>query len=182
MNKKGFTLIELLATIVILALIMGIASYGVISTINTSKLKSEKVFVEKLANLIDDYLDLNPPTRSSGRTYTFNKCKVSSCSSFTESNSYSVTATQVVKSDGSSIYLKDLVAANMVEESDLVNPKNKEQCLSKNGPETEIKVYKDSDYVYHYYVDLSGTNCDISDENSIINTLPENLKSEVGLS
>ena len=180
MNKKGFTLIELLATIVILALIGGIASYGVISTINTSKLKSEEVFVDKLSNLIDDYLDLNPPTRSSGSTYTFNKCKVSSCSSFTESNSYSVTATQVVKSDGSSIYLKDLVAANVVEESDLVNPKNKEQCLSGTGP--EIIVYKDSDYVYHYYVDLRGTNCDISDENSIINTLPENLKSEVGLS
>lgn len=58
MNRKGFTLIELLATIVILGIVGGIATYGVINTINTSKLKSEKIFVDKLSNLIDDYLDL----------------------------------------------------------------------------------------------------------------------------
>ena len=58
MNKKGFTLIELLATIVLLTVIGGIAITGVISIINTSKLKSEKVFVDKISNLIDDYLDL----------------------------------------------------------------------------------------------------------------------------
>ena len=63
LNSKGFTLVELLATIVILAIISGIATYGVIGAINKSKAKSEQIFVDKLSNLIDDYLDLNPPSK-----------------------------------------------------------------------------------------------------------------------
>ena len=47
--------------------------------------------------------------------------------------------------------------------------------------EKEIKVYKDSDYVYYYYVDLSETNtsCDISEENGIIDTRPQKLKEAI---
>jgi len=177
MNRKGFTLIELLAVLVILAVIGGIATLKVIDTINTSKLKSEKVFVDKLSTLIDDYLSLHPPKQKTGTTYTFNKCKDKYCS-----ETYSVTATQVLKSDGNIINLRDLVNAKIVTEDDLVNPKNKEKCLSGDGP--EIKVYKDSEYVYYYYVNLKGANtsCHITSENGIINTLPDNLKSKVNLS
>ena len=179
MNKKGFTLIELLATIVLLTVVGGIATTGVISFINTSKLKSEKVFVDKISNLIDDYLDLYAKDLpETSNTYTFRKCKVSDCNNnYTDENSYKVTATKLT-----SIYLKSLVDKKIVSESDLVNPKNKEHCLSGNGP--EIKIYKDTDYVYHYYTNLSGANtkCDITNENGIINTLPKDLKSKVGLS
>ena len=180
MNRKGFTLIELLATIAILAIIGGIATISVISTINNSKLKSEQVFIEKISNLIDDYLDLNPPTKSVGETISFEKCKDANCS-----EKYTVTATLMKKNvstgEDDSIYIKDLITANLVESDQLVNPKNKEQCFISANP--EIIVYKDSDYVYHYYVDLKGTNtdCDISDENGFINILPDNLKSKVGL-
>ena len=178
MNKKGFTLIELLAVIVLLAVISGIATYGVISFINTSKLKSEKVFVEKISNLIDDYLDLYSSELSeTTNTYEFKKCKVSQCTEYNENNSYTATAIKLT-----SINLKTLVDKGIISESDLVNPKNKEHCLSGNGP--EIVIYKDSDYVYHYYANLSGTNttCDITTENGIINNLPENLESQVNLS
>ena len=47
MNNKGFTLVELLATIVILGVVMGIATYGVLSAINNSKLKSENCSLKK---------------------------------------------------------------------------------------------------------------------------------------
>lgn len=174
MNNKGFTLIEMLATIVILAIIGGIATVSVISIINTSKLKSEKVFVDKVSNLIDDYLDLYKPTSSTGNTYTFNKCANSDCS-----NTKSITAVEVIKADGKNVHLKDLVDKGVIETEKLINPKNKQQCLNGDGP--EIKVYRDEEYVYYYYVDLRG-NCDISDENGIINTLPDDLSSEVGLS
>lgn len=178
MNNKGFSLVELLAVVAILGIVGGIATVGVISTINTSKNKSEKIFVDKLSNLIDEYLVLNKPTQSTGNTYTFTKCKNADCSS-----TYEATATQVKKSGNVSIYLKDLVETNTIEQDKLINPSNKKKCLQTgNGP--EIKVYKDSDYVYYFYTDLSGTNttCEISPENGVINTLPDNLKSKVGLS
>lgn len=177
MNKKGFTIIELLATIIILAIVSGIATTGVLSAINTSKLKSEKVFVNKLSNLIDDYLDLVPPTQKNGPTYTFNKCKDAYCT-----ETYSVTASQMLKSDGTQITISDLISAGVVTQNDLINPKNKKQCFNTSA-NPEIVIYKDSDYVYHYYVDLSdtNTNCEITAENAIIDTLPDNLKSQVGL-
>lgn len=150
MNRKGFTLIELLATIIIIAIIGGIATTGIISVINTSKLKSEKIFVDKLANLIDDYLALNPQTIGANETYSIN--------------------------------ISDLIEAKLVAKEDLINPKNKEQCFATEDP--EIKLYKDSNYVYYYYVDLSGSNtdCNISDENAIIDTFTDAKKAEAGLS
>lgn len=174
MNRKGFTLIELLATIVILGIVGGIATYGVISAINNSKLKSEKIFVDKISNLIDDYLSLYPPSEIIGKEYTFKKCKVANCSTYNDENFYEVTATQLT-----SLYINDLITGEIVTTKDLINPKNKEQCFITANP--EIKVFKDSDYVYHYYVDLSGINndCDIAIENSIINQLHDNLKVQV---
>lgn len=169
MNRKGFTLIELLATIVILAVIGGIATYGVINTINTSKLKSEKIFVDKLSNLIDDYLDLYPPTKKTGDIYIFTKCINESCS-----ENYSVDANKIVKSDNNIIKIKDLVDKGIVTYKDLVNPKNKLECFD-NSANPEIVVYKDTDFVYHYYVNLSNNKCDITPENEIINNIPDNL-------
>ena len=168
MNNKGFTLIELLATIALLAIVGGIATVGVISAINNSKLKSEKIFVDKISNLIDEYLILNKPTYEvTNSKKEFEKCsRADDC--------YTVTATQIKKSNEESIYLKDLVDANIIEEDQLVNPKNKEKCFITANP--EIVIYKDEDYVYHYYVDLSNNNdCDINYENSLIDNMPENL-------
>lgn len=171
MNNKGFTLVEMLAVVVILAVVGGIATTSVINTINTSKKSSEKVFVGKLSNLIDDYLDLNKPTKQVGSTpYKFQKCGNSECTSKRE-----VEAIQLQKNSGK-IYLKDLVDKGIITKDKLINPKNKKECLSGNGP--EIKVYRDNDYVYYYYVNLSG-NCDISSENGIINTLPDSLCTKI---
>ena len=177
MNNKGFTLIEMLAVVVVLAVVGGIATVSVISIINTSKLKSEKVFVDKVSDLIDDYLDLYKPTKSTTNTYIFDKCANSDCS-----KTKSVTAVEVIKADGTSVHLSDLITKGIIKKEKLVNPKNKQQCLNGNNP--EIKVYRDEEYVYYYYVDLRGDNttCDISDKNGIINTLPDDLRSEVGLS
>lgn len=179
MNSKGFTLIELLATIVLLALIGGTTTYGILNTLKNSERTSEKIFIDKLSNLIDDYLALNPPTQIVGETYTFDKCRDKDCN-----ESYSVTATKVVKSDNSKIYLNDLVKAGIVNKNDLVNPNNKKKCYINETTNPEIIVYKDSDYVYYYYLDLSGTNtaCNITKKNGIINTLPTNLQSKVRLS
>lgn len=177
MNNKGFTLIELLATIAILGLVLGIAGISVANTINNSKTRSEKLFVEELSKSIDDYIDLKGSTWIKfGEEVTFDKCKDKECK-----NTYQVIGYQVKKSDGSSIYLKDLVDEHLVDEAKIVNPRNKLKCLDGKNP--EIKVFKDKDYVYYYYVDLSGNNtsCKI-EENNIINTLPKTLSEKVNLS
>ena len=167
MNNKGFTLIELLAVIVILAIISGIATYGVINTINTSKLKSEKIFVDKLSNLIDDYLDLYPPQKKIKDDYIIEKCVDADCGV-----KYQVPAAEVQKNNGE-ITINDLITEGIASSEDLINPKNKKKCFDETH-NPKINIYKDTDYVYYYYVDLSGsnTNCDISSENSIIDTLP----------
>lgn len=177
MNEKGFTLIELLVTIVIISLIGGLIAYQSINVVDKYQLNTEQIFVTRLSSSISDYLDLTLPNQPIGQTYTFIKCSDTTCAT-----NYSATATKVIKADGGSISIADLVSNNIISESDLVNPKNKENCFTGANP--EITIYKDSDYVYYYYVDLTGenTDCDITPENAIINTLPENLQKEVGLS
>ncbi len=171
MNNKGFTLIEMLAVIVILGLIMGIASYSIINTINNSKKNSEKIFVDKVSNLIDEYLSIYGSNLSpTDVKVIFEKCQDKNCSS-----EYYSTATELT-----SIHLDDLVKKNLVDESKLVNPANNKKCL-ENGKNPEIIIYKDDEYVYYYYTDLGEdkTNCNISKENGIIDTRPQSLKNKI---
>ena len=48
MNKKGFSLIELLATLVILGTVMGIATYTIISILNSSKEKNYALLIDNI--------------------------------------------------------------------------------------------------------------------------------------
>lgn len=179
MNNKGFTLIELLATVVILSLVMGIAGVGVTNAINNSRLKSEKIFVDKLAGFIDEYITLKQPnTNVNNTTYTFKKCED------TAGNvCYNKVAREVKESDGTDITLQDLLDAGIFDKTKIINPRNKLDCL--NGKNPKVRIFKDDDYVYYYYVNLSGnttTNCDITASNGLIDTVPNDLKSKVGLS
>lgn len=176
MGRKGFTLVELLATIVIMSLVLGIASYSVVGIINTSKEKSEKIFVDKIGIAIEQYIALEgSKLKKDNNNYIFNKCKTSSCND--------IKAVQVTELFNGSEYVKlnVLIEKNFFEDNKLINPVNKKNCLDGKYP--NIRIFRDSDYVYYYYVDLSGSNtsCEISSENGIINTLPDGLKSEVGL-
>ena len=175
LNSKGFTLIELLATIVILAIISGIATYGVIGAINKSKAKSEEIFIDKLSNLIDDYLDLNPPSKDTDAIEkTFTKCRDDNeiCD-----DKYDVTAYKM-----QSIYVNDLVLKKIVTYEELINPKNRMQCFdSSDDYNPEIIIYRDNEYVTYYYVNLASNKCQLED-GIVINTFHENLKDMVDLS
>lgn len=177
MNNKGFTLVEMLAVVFILSIVMGIGYYGVTGAINKSKTKSEAIFVEKLSDAIDEYIDLKgKDLEETGTSYDFKKCYLSNCydedsESYVEGSYYEVEAMLLEEVD-----IRDLVDAKLLNEEDIVNPSNKINCLN-NGKNPVVKIYKDDDYVYYYYVDLRGgnTSCEISDENGVINTLPDNL-------
>ena len=176
MNNKGFTLVEMLATIVILGLIMGIASYGVISAINTSKKKSEGVFVERFSTVIDEYLTLSGyKLNKFGSEIDFKKCYVTNCyddisGTYIDGRYDDATISELI-----SINVSNLKTEGLLSDEDAINPANKKKCF--NGIDPLIRVFKDNDSVYYYYVDLSGSNttCEISSDNSIINTLPDNF-------
>lgn len=178
MNNKGFTLVELLAVIVILGLIMGIASYGVLSAIESSKNSSEKIFIEKIEGLIDEYLSMHGSELSVKKNWgSFDKCRDAGCSDM-----YSSSAIEL-----QNISIKSLVDEDLIDEDKIVNPRNNKNCLrdgSNNSKNPIVRVFRDSDYVYYYYVDLRGnkTYCEVSNDNGVINTLPSNLRGKVGLS
>jgi len=176
-DNKGFTLVEMLAVVVILSIVIGVATNGVISYINTSKEKSEKVFTNKLSRLIDEYLDLyGPKLQTTGEAYEFMKARTSSRNSEYKVEAYQLISPISESDPTTSIHINDLVKAKIIDAESLINPKNKKRCFNaEKNP--EIKVYKDNEYVYYYYVDLSGSNtaCEISNTNSLISTMSNNL-------
>ena len=54
-NKKGFTLVELIATIVVLALVVGISSYAVIGLIQSSKEKNYELLITSIKDAAETY-------------------------------------------------------------------------------------------------------------------------------
>lgn len=176
MGNKGFTLIELLATIVLLGLAFGIASYGVVGMVEKSRMKSEGIFIEKLGDAIDEYIDMYGSGLVKGsEEYNFYKCHDTGSCDDASNGSYKVVANEL-----DNITIRELIEKGFLVEEDLVNPANNKKCFEGKNP--VIRVFKDSDFVYYYYVDLSGDNtCDISGENGVIDTLNENLKRVVDL-
>lgn len=170
MNNKGFTLIELLATIVILSLVMGISVYGVMGTINNSKARGEKLFVENLGKSIGSYIELHGSVfkQTGGEGAKFSK------KNNIGNSTYEVSLYQLKNKNGNGIFVMDLVNDGVVDEAKLVNPKNKKRCFnSSHNP--EVKIYRDTDYVYYYSVSLEKNQCDLSSDNLIISTLPQGV-------
>ncbi len=59
LNRKGFTLVELLAVIVILAIVVGIALYTILPTLETSRKKSFDVAVDAIRSYIQDQKEMS---------------------------------------------------------------------------------------------------------------------------
>lgn len=171
MNNKGFTLIELLATVVILGIVMGITAYSVLGVIEKSKDKSEKIFVDKLENAIDAYISDartkgNLKIASSTESITYTKCKLYEDDSKCINNGeYEVTVDKMESFDLSNI-------KESIQSKNIVNPKNKKVC-QLNG--ANVSLYRDSDMVYYYYINLGNLECDISEKYQIITNIPDEL-------
>ena len=73
MGRKGFTLVELIATVAIISLVFGIASYSIVGIINSSKKKSEALFVEEISDAMTGYVGLHVGDLVKGNNnYIFN--------------------------------------------------------------------------------------------------------------
>ncbi len=186
MNNRGYTLVELLATIVILGLVMGIATYGVIGVINISKERSEKIFVDNLEAVINTYINekrLNGDWITNNTGKVFDKCrriKEEDGSCYSEEDKSEVELYEVKDSSGNDIKLNVLEDEKYIQGGKIINSRNNKVCLEGLSSEEipKILLYKDSDTVYYYYIDLSG--CIVGEENAIISNIPKNMCSVLG--
>ncbi len=64
-NNKGFTLIEVIAVVLMLAIIVAIVLPSVFGYLDTSKDRSEEIFVGEMERIIGEYIALE------GRNMTF---------------------------------------------------------------------------------------------------------------
>ena len=183
MNRHGFTLVEMLATIVILSIVLGIASYGIINVIKSSQKKSEKIFVERVGGLVDDYvgLDLKLDSKENGKIeVNFYALDTEICLSNdpckdTDNKFVFMGIMDETSKETRPLTILDLVKERLVNEKDLINPKNKKLCFDEEH-NPNIDIYKDSNEVFYYYIDFSNNNCDIDKDNLIVSTFSDALK------
>lgn len=157
-NNKGFTLIEVIAVVLMLAIIVAIVLPSVFGYLDTSKDRSEEIFVGEMERIIGEYIALE------GRNMTFdtnNGKKREKCDPM-EGDSSCVEV--IVYKNKDKVTFNDLTNSGLIKITDIINPKNGMQC----SPSTEIIVYRDEDYVYCYETKLDCV--DSKDNKNVINT------------
>jgi len=131
-NDKGFTLVELIATLVILALVMGIGAVSITKVIENSKKKDYELLITEINNAVELY---------------YQECKYSQngvidCPSIDYSGYYNITLGDLVSKG----FLKGNATIKTEDEKDpnnnkltLVNPNN-----NNNISDCRIKYRYDS--------------------------------------
>ena len=176
MNNKGFTLIELLAVIVILAIVGVIGYNSVLKIVATSKERAEEKFLEDISKQIETYIELNSINLINTSTkYEFDKTVIKSGNKSGMYDASSKSTAYVVRyNDGGTLRVvtfADLISSLKMTDK-FKNPKTNGVC--KNS--IQVLIYRDTDYVYYYYVNMkqSTNGCSAS---SNIDTRPQSLRS-----
>lgn len=161
MNSKGFTLVELLATVVLLAIIMGIVLVSTTGGFKKTKEDTEKLFIDTIEDAMDIYLDSDAKNLSYGNEAV---CTI---------NKTHKVGVKIYKAND--ITFNDVINSTYhpLTESDLVNPANDKKC---NATAT-ISIYRDEDFVYYYKINKSEFKDDDNNEcltsSGFISNLPE---------
>ena len=160
--------------IISLGVLAGIATYGVINAINTSKDKAEDAFLNEIGKQIEMYIDLNSFAKS-GEGIPFKKV-ISNTNNGTSGSLYTrdVTAWEF-KENGARLTIEKLLNAGLSDKGKITNPNDKELTCNTNN---EIIIFRDTDSVYYYYVDFNDDGSNKNDciiNGKIINTLPKEL-------
>lgn len=170
MDNKGFTLIELLAVIIVLAIVSSITIMAVNGSYSNAKVKSERVFINNVTKAVEAYIDENMTSGWVGDNagdylkYDIhkNECDDSSISCD-------------VKVRRKSFPFQKVIDSGYLKKDEVVNPNNKEKNADGTDKacyddSTEVKVYRDSDYVYCFMVKLDCLGKD--GKVGVINTCP----------
>lgn len=86
-SNKGFTLVELIATLVILALVMGIGAFSITKIINNSKEKEYELLIKEIKKAVELYY----------QECTYSKDNLIECPTLTGDNYYEVKLRDLVK-------------------------------------------------------------------------------------
>lgn len=150
MNNKGFSLIELLATIVILGILSAITITTISNAYQKSQDKAYEAFTKSIKNYVSDYISL----KGSKETYT-NKGKMRKY--YKDANNKD--AFDVVDFYGSENLSIETIISE-VSGDPLKNPSTKVECKNSN---TNLYIYRDSDFVYCFKLEKEGNNSCIND-------------------
>ena len=183
MNRKGFTLIEVLATIVIISILGAVAYTGVTSYIKTSKEKAEDKFLDEIKSEIDSYISLNSAAlKQVGEKKKFDKVvvkkggtsKTNQAEVKKEAFFWQVKIYDAEKKDFVNLKFGDLIT-NLKMTDKFQNPNTGKICSN----DINIEIYKDSDHVYYYCVNMkeATTGCPSSKN---IDTRSDELKKIIG--
>ena len=155
MNKKGFTLVELLATLVILAIVMGIVLASGIFNLENAKGKTEDVFIDSIKDAMKIYLDSDAKKLS----YNEEVCSIDKTHKL---------GVKIYKAND--ITFDDVINSTYkpMTVSDLVNPNNEDVTCNVYA---KVSVYRDEDYVYYYKIEKDDFDCLKS--SGVISNLPE---------
>lgn len=145
MNRKGFTLVELLATLVVLGIITMITVVSVNNIFNSTKNKSEDVFVNTIKNAMDMYLNSNDVKNLT----SWDECD-NSVNKIHGNIKMHKTETKFISVINSEF--------KPITQSDLVNPAN-EKVKCNNANIISVDVYRDDDFVYYYSINKSSFGC-----------------------
>ena len=139
MNRRGYTFIELLGVIVLLGIILVIAIPSITTTLKTSRIKSEEVFLDKLSDTIDSYVTLNSDSLSFESAGSGKKREREN-----EENVpiYKATTT-----------MNDIIKSNLITEKDYKDPAFDTNC----NKDAVVEIYRDSDYVYCHKIKIEGS-------------------------
>lgn len=149
MNNKGFTLIELLATMAILGIISTVTIVSITSYYKKSEEKAVSAFEKNITDYVDSYISLY----GSKEIYTsYNSGSIyKKCYKIIE-NSIETEKCNETKLSYTTIKFNKMYEKNITN-NDVINPSTNVKC-----EEEDIKIYKDSDYVYCFLLEGACTN------------------------
>ena len=110
----------------------------------TSKLKTEEAFLDRLSDSIEGYISLNT-------------------TKFNFSNSFQVQKIgeeKEIKVYKASKKLTDVTSDKLIDEDDLINPGSKKKC----DINAEIEIYRDEDFVYCHKITIESLNNCLTEE------------------
>lgn len=152
LNKKGFTLIEVLMVISILGVILAIAIPSGYNYYETSKNKTEQIFIGKLNRIVDDYITLKASSFTLDKT---NSWDVKKCSIADESDADCKVVKAYKVTD--EVKFDNIIEEQLISESDFISPKTNIKC----DKDSLIEIYQDEDLVNYFRYNLD---C-VSDDN-----------------
>lgn len=146
LNNQGFTLIEVIGVVVIIGIITMILVPIGYNYLISSQNSSEKIFITKITDIVDSYVELN------NIEYDYDNYKqLKTC----DENTGVCTNRNIYKSN-ITLTFNDIISYGLISGNEFVNPKNKEYCST----DSKITVYIDDNNVtcFNTYLDCIDKN------------------------